>query len=409
MRRRKETNEVNNEQENPTVRKRKVNVKEEKRKIEFKKLDLNKINMDKKQILKVGVICLIVLLIILFANYTKVGIVFNKKITDKNTIHVDLTTNKNSIYPYKNEVLIYSPGKLATYNKHGKQTWSTTIEGIVGAKVSTAGKYIQVINEDKALAYIYKDKYECARIKVDGDILSGTINEKGDSVIEYTSTGAKKTLAVYNKSGKLKYNVKLSNNIIGQYVLSDDSKYLAYIDVNIQGISAASTVNVVDFSKSSDNLNVEKIQPETSDLIYDLTFNKNKLSYRLEKQVITYNLNNKTKKVSEMEKEGITNIDIDKSKFAYVVANADGTYSFSIRKIGAKESKLVALREMPKSFEYIDGNVFVCYQKHIDIYNSLKMNIKQYESDMVIANTTVFNEGKSVAVLLSDKIVIFTI
>ena len=160
MRRRKETNEVNNEQENSTARKRKINVKEGKRKIEFKKLDLNKINMDKKQILKVGVICLIVLLIILFANYTKVGIVFNKKITDKNTIQVDLTTNKNSIYPYKNEVLIYSPGKLATYNKHGKQTWSTTIEGIVGAKVSTAGKYIQVINEDKALAYIYKDKYE---------------------------------------------------------------------------------------------------------------------------------------------------------------------------------------------------------------------------------------------------------
>ena len=110
-----------------------------------------------------------------------------------------------------------------------------------------------------------------------------------------------------------------------------------------------------------------------------------------------------------MEKEGITNIDIDKSKFAYVVANADGTYSFSIRKIGTQESKLVALREMPKSFEYTDGNVFVCYQKHIDVYNSMKMNIKQYESDMVIANTTVFNEGKSVAVLLSDKIVIFTI
>ena len=62
MRRRKETNEINNEQKNPTARKRKVNVKEEKRKIEFKKLDLNKINMDKKQILKVGIIGLIVLI-----------------------------------------------------------------------------------------------------------------------------------------------------------------------------------------------------------------------------------------------------------------------------------------------------------------------------------------------------------
>lgn len=366
-------------------------------------------NFTKKQII-CAIACLsIVVICICVMNYDKLGWVLNKNISDADVVNIELISSNNKIYPYGNELLVANSDEIAIYNKYGKQTWKYELPGAIDDYITTNGKYIQVINQDKSLVYIFKNKYEMARIKIEGEILSGYINQKGESVIEYTSAGNKALLAVYNNKGELQYNIKLSSNIIGKYVLSDNSKYLAYVDVNINGISLATDVKLIDLRNSSGQSAVQEMHSSDNSLVYDLEFNSNKyLVYKLDEQIVMQNIYNKEKKVSTIENESVVGIDMDKNKYAYVTFE-DGKYFMGVRTVGGKDTKKIQLSEMPKYFVYNNGNIFVCYQKGVEIYNTLKMKIKRYDSDMVITSPTVFDNGRSLAFLISNKLIMFSI
>jgi len=389
------------------VRRKRETVEGKKKSIKFKKPDFKLpefLELTKKQISYLVICILVITAIVCFVNYDKLGLVLNKNITDEDVVQVDLITSNNKVYSYNNEVLVANSDGIATYNKYGKQTWELELKGAVDDYIDTSGNYLQVINHDKSLVYVYKDKYEKARIKVDGEILSGRINEKGYSVIEYTTTGSKTILGVYDNKGNLEYNVKLSNNIIGEYVLSNNLKYIAYVDVNIKGISVSTNVVLVELK----NNNVKTIYSSEASLVYDLKFNGNNLLYKLDDQVVYHNLSNDKKVTSTLENESIVNIDVDDKKYAYTEFN-NGKYFLGIRSIGGKETKEIEIREMPKHFIYENGNIFICYQKGIVIYNGLKMLLKEYDSSMIITKPIVFGNGRNIAFLVSNKLVIFGI
>ena len=47
--------------------------------------------------------------------------------------------------------------------------------------------------------------------------------------------------------------------------------------------------------------------------------------------------------------------------------------------------------------------------KEINIYNRWGMHIKKYVSDSIITNPVVFNDGKNMAIIYSNKIVVIGI
>lgn len=389
--------------------KREENKKHEsrpKKKIIIKLPEFN--GLSKSQITSAVVIVAILLMVLLITNYSDIGIVLNKHITDEDVTMIELIGSNNKIYPYYNEVLIASSSKLATYNKYGRKTWDLDMQGAIDSKIATCGKYLQVINTDKSIVYIYSDKYETAQIRIEGNIISGTINARGDSVIEYEGSGNKTTLAIYDKHGKAKYNVKLSNNVIGQYVLSDDSSRLAYVGVNINGISATAIVELIKLKEVENESQVEKIATEANTLIYELGFDGNNLIYRTDRDVVSINLNNKSKKVSNVEQTGVVALDMDDGRCSYVEFK-NGKYLLGIKKIGGKETKEVDVKELPKHFIYLNDKVYVCFQKDMYIYNNNKMQIKEYKSDMVITKPVVLGKGNNIAFLVSNKLIIYTI
>lgn len=317
------------EEENKVTRKRQQ-VVHNKKTIRFNKPDFKLpeiLKLTKKQITTLMGILFILAAVMCFSNYDKIGLVFNKKITDEDTIKVDLITSNNKLYVYQDEVLVANSDGIATYNKYGKQTWELDLNGAIDDYINTSGKYLQVINHDKSLIYIYKNKYEVARVKVEGKILSGTINEKGYSVIEYTTTGSKTTLAVFDNKGNLEYNVRLNNNIIGEYVLSNNLKYLAYADVNIKGISVSTSVVLVELETN----NIIKLDTSEKSLVYDLKFDGNSLIYKFDEEIVCYNINNKGKSVSTIANDSIVNIDICSKKYAYAEFK-NGKYFFRSEK-----------------------------------------------------------------------------
>lgn len=359
----------------------------------------------KKQIVAAVLIALGLVIVLCLMNYSEFGLVLNKKITDEDVVKVDLISTNNKIYSYYNEVLIADSDKITTYNKYGRKTWEIKMQGAIDAKIVTNGKYLQIINTDKSIVYVYNDKYETAQIRVEGKILSGNITSKGDSVIEYEASGNKKILGVYDKHGKARYNVKLSNNTIGQYILSEDSKKLVYVDVNINGISVASSIKLVELK---DSAKVVELALKENSLIYEMDLVGTKLTYRTDKDIVQLDINTKREKKSSVEQSGVVSLDLDENKYSYVEFN-NGKYLLGIKSIGGKDKEEIEIKEMPKHYIYSKNKVYVCFQKEMYVYNDYKMMIKEYNSDMVITKPVILGEGNNIAFLVSNKLIIYTI
>ena len=111
-----------------------------------------------------------------------------------------------------------------------------------------------------------------------------------------------------------------------------------------------------------------------------------------------------------MALQAITNINIDfyENKYSYVIFES-GKYLLGVKKIGGKDRENVEISEMPRNFIYDNGNAFVFYQKSIAVYNSLRMKIKEYNGSMLITDPIVFGDGRNVAFLVSNKLIMFGI
>lgn len=368
------------------------------------------IKLSKKQIALIAVGIAVALLIIAMNNYTSLGLVLNKNIDSEDALQIELQTSNNKIIPYGNEILVYNKGKIVSYNNYGKQTGTITLEDTIEADIITSGKYIQVINKDKSLVYIFKNKYEVARIKINGKIYSGSINNDGTSVIEYSSNGNKTELGVYDNSGRKRYNVKLSNNIIGKYVLSDNSKYLAYADVNVNGISAQTNINIIDL----DNVNEEQVTTKTihtvdNSLAYDMYWTGRTVVVRFEEKYMLYDTVFDKKEEMTIASGQLINIGDYNKRYVYIKLDETGNYVLGIEKMMSDSLKTITIDDVPKYFEYENGIIYVCYAKKIEVYNNFGMKIKNYDSDMVITEPVVFNNGRSVVMAISNKLIMFTI
>lgn len=369
----------------------------------------------KKSSKNVKVIAIIVSLIVLsliYNNYHKLGIVFTKNINISGAKVITRTSSNNIIKEYRDEILVYSSGTYTTYNKYGKETWEKKLDTTFVPEIATAGKYIQIINKNNGYVYLYNNKYESARIKIDGTIKSGIITEDGMSIIEYSKAGAKTILGVYNKNGNEEYKIKLNSNTISQYVMSSNSNYLAYSEVIIDGISLSTNINIVDLSKANDETyTIPTLITKENELSYKMFFNGNKLIVLFENGAAV--LSASSGKVSEFKIPNVNllNLDIGTNKYSYVSLNSKKTsgYILSLLKFGDIESKDVLLKEAPIEIIYKNDLVYVVYKKQVSIYNSFEMNIKNYTSDTILTTPTIFNSGKSVAVPTSNKIIVFTI
>ena len=159
------------------------------------------------------------------------GITLYKEITENDSIVIDTITTDNKVYEYQNEILVYSKGTLTTYSKYGKKTWEYTFEETFIPEINTAGEYIQAINKDSGYIYVFDNKYESCRKKIDGNIKLANINEKGQSVIYYSKEGIKSDVSIFNKKGNKEYEVTLKTENIANILLTNNSRYLLMYEV----------------------------------------------------------------------------------------------------------------------------------------------------------------------------------
>ena len=92
-----------------------------------------------------------------------------------------------------------------------------------------------------------------------------------------------------------------------------------------------------------------------------------------------------------------------------VFPGSNGNYKLDIARMGKDNVKTIGLAEETKYLIHENSISFVCYNKKIEVYNNFGMKIKEYDSDTVITKPIVFNHGKSIAMTISNKLIMFTL
>ena len=154
--------------------------------------------------------------------------------------------------------------------------------------------------------------------------------------------GNKIALGIYNNSGNLKYNVKLNSNILGKYVLADNSKYLVYSDVDVTGISAHTNLNLIELDKINDNeTNITVIHSVDNTLVYDMYWDGKDVIARTDNEYILYNVTSNGKQSVKISEGQILSIGDYSKRCAYIEQADNGNYVLCVRKMLGEKIKNV--------------------------------------------------------------------
>ena len=123
--------------------------------------------------------------------------------------------------------------------------------------------------------------------------------------------------------------------------------------------------------------------------------------------IYTCNILAQNKRTLDISDKNISNISIDKSGISYVykqISDTNNTIQFVNKKYS--EIGMNKLHESVKDFIYYNSLAYVVQNKEINVYNRWGMHIKNYKSSGVITTPVIFNDGKNIAIVYSNKIVI---
>lgn len=381
-------------------------VQKEKKKREKKIKE--KSNGEKPKVFRYVLLILVAILFIVGSKYRHIiGITFMKEISEDEAIIIETTTSDNKVYAYQNELLVYSKGKLETYSRYGKKTWEYTFEETFIPEITTKGKYIQVVNKNNGYIYVFENKYESCRKKIDGTIKKASINEKGQSIIHYSKEGIKSNVGVYDKKGNEKYSITLTTENVAKVDISPNGRYAMIYEVETKGISPNSLVKVVDLNNDD---KVTTSLEVCNDTIYDIKLTNSRIIAIGSDTVYNYDINSNSKREFRTDDKNISNIAIDKSGIAYVCKEiSDESNTIVMLNNRYEEVGRHKYEENVKYFTYYNSLAIVTYNKEIDIYNRWGMHIKKFTANSTITNPIIFNEGKNIAINYSNKIVVIGI
>lgn len=347
-------------------------------------------------------------ILLLLAKYRHIiGITLFKEITEEDAILIETTTSDNKVYAYQNEILVYSKGSLATYSKYGKKTWEYTFEETFIPEITTNGKYIQVVNKDSGYIYVFDNKYESTRKKIEGTIKKASINEKGQSIVHYSKEGIKSNVGIFDKKGNEKYAITLSTENVARVELTPNGRYAVIYEVETKGISPNSLIKIVDLEKDSE---VTTSLDIANDIVYDLKVTNSRIILVSSSNVYRYDIKTNSKKELSIDDKNISSISVDSSGIAYVCKElSEENNTVVMLNNRYEEIGKHKFEENVKYFTYYNSLAYVTYNKEINIYNRWGMHIKRFVSSSIITTPIIFNNGKNIAISYSNRIVIIGI
>ena len=336
--------------------------------------------ISKKQVIRTILIILGILLVIILGLY--VGDEKSRYWIEKNILgtsieeedlpKIEYEQDKNiKVIAYQDYVATILENQLKIYNKNGKLETEISIN-VTNPIFATNKKYLLIGDLEKNNLYmIYKNTLQWEK-KLDDEITSLTITENGAVGVILTNKTYKSIISVYNITGTEVFKIYLSTTHANKMTISNDMKFMSFIEFNFSGTTTESKVKTVDVSKvknSATDAIIYTYLPENDEVIVNIKYYKDKLIVLTDNAAYLYQNGNK----NEIYRFN------DRTKFADI--NLDG--------------KICIVEESPKSIMNNDFEIKIIdpetKKENINQLKSIIKNINCY-GDIIIAETG--NEAK---------------
>ena len=347
---------------------------------------------------------------LLFYLFFTIGPIFGISIYRDSKIEenkIDITSTDEDFYDnYCEELLIYNNKKLTTYSRFGKKTWEYEIQDIFTPSIYINGKYMVVSNNINGTMYFFENKKEIFTKKIEGDISHIYINNNGTIAVEYSTSGYKKIIGVYSKSGKLLYNTYLQVSSIIDIKFLDNEKELLVITSDSSTFNIGVTINIVDGTKEHNN--IKEITKIENSLIYDIVIKNNNAIIMLDSKIINCNINTATvTDIKSFDKSQILFNSLSSNYYTYVekeLGSDINKYNINTERFDGTIISNTNCDNSPKLMKNSGYLNYFVYQDKLQVINKWGVEIKNTDISFPPKEIVVFDREKCIALIYSNKV-----
>lgn len=372
------------------------------------KKDINKEERKIKPIIICLIWGIILILLFIFLYYAPLfGISINRSNGIDEDNKIDIVSTDSDIYEsYCSDLLIYSNQKITTYNSRGKKNWEYELSSKFTPNIYIKNQFMIVSNNSNGKIYLFENKKEILNTKIDGEIDEIFIDENGNYVVEYSTSGYKKVLGVYSKKGKNLYNAYLSSNPIVNIKMIDNAQQLVVIQTNTSTFKSGITVSLIN-SASEENIN--EIATFDNNFIYDLTIQNRNIIMLLDDKIVKCNIDTKdVANIYTFDSSQVMFIGLSSNYYSLISKelkdNQENAYSLISNRLDNTNVSKNKITDSPKMFQNTSVLNYLIYQDSLQIINKWGVEVKNIKLDFPPKNIVIFNNGKTIALIYSNKI-----
>ncbi len=390
----------------------KVNEERKERIYEKQNEEIEEDNNVRHRIRPVLIAFILVIIIAIFYVVFEYGPIFGINIIKNDGISedkkIDIITSEDDIYDmYNQELLVYSNNVVSTYNSYCQKTWSYDLAENFVPTIYTYNEYMVIANNSNGLIYMFENKKEMFSKKIDGIIQDVYIDEYGNIAVEYSTTGYKKIIGVYDRNGREKFNAYLSSTTIIDIKMIENCTKLLVAQADSNSFSIGVTLNIVDSTKENDN--ISELCRFDNNLLYDMN---------IQGQNAIVLLNNKISKVNLIN-GNVSDIKVFDDSQLLFVSIYDNYYTCCSKELNNQDKYIVTttqyngtnistleVENSPKSLYGRNLLNYFLYQNYLQVINKWGIEVKKIPIDILPKDIVIFNNEKSVGLIYTNKIYI---
>ncbi len=366
--------------------------------------------MKKKIIIVLGCLILIAIIVVisLYIGNSQARLWMDRKILKRDLGEDDLPSIKVEddnikVYAYSSYIATVENNTLSIYNGSAKKEATINIS-VTNPKFASSGKYLLVADDGGENLYlIYNDSLQWQK-KMEGDISQIAVNSNGAVCVVLTGTTYKSVIVMYDIIGKEQFRTFLASTSATDVIISDDNKYLSFVDIKTSGMSIESRVKTISVDKAKNTPN--------ESIIHTYTMSPNvlalKIKYKKDKIVVL--CDDSVHILSDGSDEELFKIDnnisfVDISLEGYACKVTEGKqnsllkneYELQIQNIDNKKISSYMINSTVKNLYCSDSVVAISQGGEVEFVNTRGWLIKKFNS---IQNIKDISIGDSVVAIV---------
>ncbi|MBR3281142.1 MAG: hypothetical protein IKI57_04825 [Clostridia bacterium] len=345
------------------------------------------------------IIGVIIILIFVFAS---LGFIFHDEIKnyieEESWIYVTPYIDKNvdvaNAYVNGKELMTVNDNYLFVYNKNLETVKTENINSSDIISKSN-GSYSVIASKDKNFIKAFKSGKEIWSKELPFAIKEITINKNGFVSVVFLQNGYKSGLKLYNSNGDEILNIYLASTYAVDVEISEDNKKIFVSEVDFNGINTKSNLKTIDVA--SNDWVVSELGDD--EIATDVEISNNNVYLLSNKAIYKFDNQGEKSLVYSFEGKNVIYASIENNKYPFVVESDE-----NVLKTFKDLDYYLSIPEEPMLIDSMDSNIAMCFKNEIWVVNDNCRILKKIKINSGLESIMFFNNGKTLALIHSDKI-----